>query len=206
MAAVVLVHGTFGRNQPWHHPAGIVASELQALGHEVYDFLWSGLLAGVPTTLPGDPSQAQVGADQGDLLPWLDAGEKLLYFLEVNRLERPCVISHSHGLQVVAFSCWAGAIYDVALSISGPIRRDMQRARRYAKTRIGRWVQFADPDTDWTIKEGEFFDGALGDPVELPEGKTILTPGSGHSGLVNDAGLREKYCPWDLLPLRVAYG
>lgn len=206
MAEVVLVHGTFGRPHPWHHPGGLVAAELEVLGHSVLDFCWSGLLAGVPTTLPGDSRQAQVGADQGDLLPWLDAGEKLLYFCEVNHLERPCVVSHSHGLQVVAFSCWAGAAYDTAISISGPIRRDMQRARRYAKTRIARWVQFADPDTDWTIKEGELFDGVLGEPVELPEGETILTPGSGHSGLLNDAGLRAHYKPWDALPLRVAYG
>lgn len=173
--------------------------ELRDLGHEVLTFKWSGVLAGVPTTLPGDPAHAQVGGDQGDLLPWLDAGEKLLLFLEVNHLERPSVVSHSHGLQVVAFSCWAGATYETALSISGPIRRDMQRARRYATARIGRWVQFADPDTDWTIKEGELFDGALGESVALPEGDTVLTPGAGHSGLVNDPSLRQRYTPWDAL-------
>jgi len=199
MSVVILVHGTWGRSHPWHHPGGLVTEELQALGHEVLDFKWSGVLAGVPTTLPGDPSAASVGGDQGDLLPWLDAGEKLLLFCELHHEERPCVVSHSHGLQVAAFACWAGAAFDVALSISGPIRRDMQRTRRYAQARIGRWVQYADPSTDWTITERELFDGAVGDLVELPEGTTILTPGAGHSGLLNDPRLRQRYTPWDAL-------
>jgi hypothetical protein len=172
----------------------------------VYDFRWSGVLAGVVTTLPGDPAEAANGADEGALLPWLDAGEKLLLYLEVNALDHDpdlVVWSHSHGLQVVTFACIKGAQFKTAFSISGPIRRDMLRARRIAAARIGTWVQFADPTgTDKTIIEGQWHDGTwpLRAEFTLPEGLTIDTPDSGHSGLVQDAALRARYRLWETIP------
>jgi hypothetical protein len=202
---LVLIHGTWGRAQPWHLPGSVLRDEAKARGFTVWDFLWSGLLAGVPTTLPGDPAEATNGADQGLLLPWLDVGEKLVLFLQVNGLlGDPELVawSHSHGLQGLVFACIKGAQFKTAISISGPIRRDMQRARRSAMARIGKWVQFADSTgKDKTIIEGELFDGGLERATfTLPEGVTIDTPGSGHSGLVNDAVLRAQYRVWEAIP------
>jgi hypothetical protein len=187
MKTLVLVHGTWGRAQPWHLPGSLLRAMAEARDIRVFDFLWSGVLAGVPTKLPGDPAEAANGADDGKLLPWLDAGEKLN--LVLGNVAGPVnVLSHSHGLQVVAFSALKGRAFDTAISVSGPVRRDMQRARRAAKANIGHWIQFADPsDFDKTIIEGEFLDGELGRVFDLPEGQTIYTYMTGHSGALTDA-------------------
>jgi len=160
--------------------------ELGRRGFAVFDFLWSGLLAGVPTTLPGDPRESTTGADQGDLLPWLDAGEKLRLYCQANGLECPAVICHSHGLQVVTYAAARGQRFSSVLSLSGPVRKDMQRARRAARGRITRWVQVTDPTgQDVTIRAGEMFDGHLGWELVLPEADlNIESLGSGHSGLL----------------------
>jgi hypothetical protein len=203
---LVLGHGTWGRSQPWHLPGSALRAEAEGRGFTVYDFLWSGILAGVPTELPGDPLESASGADEGTLLPWLDAGEKLVLQLKAWGLfDDPalCCLSHSHMLQVGCFAVLRGARFQTWLSISGPIRRDMQRARRIARDGIGRWVQFADPAalSDTTIVEGQLFDGGgQGPRTRLPEGSTVPTPGTGHSGLVNDPALRATYALWEQFP------
>jgi hypothetical protein len=206
---LVLIHGTWGRAQPWHLPGSALRAEAEARGFTVYDYLWSGILGGLGTLEakaiygPGDPAEHENGADNGMLLPWLDAGEKLALFLAQQGLIGDpdlVALSHSHGLQVLTFACVKGAQFKRATSISGPILPRMQRARRYAMARIGTWRQYADPTgTDRTIIEGEL---AGLDPhvaFDLPEGQTTDTPGSGHSGLVNDAALRTQYGVWDVI-------
>jgi pimeloyl-ACP methyl ester carboxylesterase len=207
---LVLVHGTWGRAAAWHRPGSEFRLEADQHGFACYDFLWSGVLAGVPTALPGDPALADVGADVGMLLPWVDAAEKLLCWLEVNRTPEGIVLgacrdvtvcSHSHGLQVVALAAAQFQPFAVAVSVSGPIRRDMQRARRKAQGSIGAWIQFADPTgTDRTIIEGEMFDGTVGAHFDLPEGRTIVTPGSGHSGVLTDPAIRKDCAFWEAFP------
>lgn len=208
---VVLVHGSWGRAHPWHLAGATIPTRLRERGFIVHDFLWSGFLAGVPTKLPGDPLLAKCGADDGRLLPWYSEGEKLWLFLRSRGLTEdqgmvPHVLSHSHAIQIVTFSTWAGASYDVAISVSGPIRTDMQRARRYAATRIRRWIQFADPDLDpnaiedTTIDAGEWFDGSLRSSVDLPEGETIHTEDTGHSLLLDDPALLTKYAVLSFFP------
>lgn len=170
-------------------------------GLTVYEFLWSGILGGVRPLLngllnDGDPDEARNGADQPELLLWLDAGEKLALFCQVNGLERPHVLSHSHGLQVVIYAAVRGQRFATAVSVSGPVRDDLRRARWIARDRIRRWVQFYDPVNDRTIRAGEAFDGHPGFAGVLPEGESIDTSGSGHSGLVIEPGLRERYKLW----------
>jgi len=175
--------------------------ELERRGFEVYDYLWSGILAGVPTTLPGDPRESAWGADQGALLPWLDAGEKLRWYCQAQWLESPSVICHSHGLQVVTYAAARGQRFGTVLSLSGPVRRDLQRARRAARGNIGRWVQVTDPTgKDRTILEGEAFDGEVGWHLDLPEADLNLSaPGQGHSGLTVDVGAWEPLGLWQTL-------
>jgi len=208
MIPLILVHGTWARAAAWHLPGSPFRNECQRLGYVVYDFLWSGVLGGLGTLEShliyghGDPSLKTVGADDGRLLPWYDAGYGLadcVTDIIAAHMVEPCVVSHSHGLQVVAFSCHAGASYNVALSVSGPIRQDMQRARRYAMERIKTWTQFADPNVaeDSTILAGEFFGGGDATTI-LPEGTTIPTVGAGHSGLFTAPGF---YGLFDRLPV-----
>lgn len=201
MTPLVLVHGTHGRSQPWHWAGSPLPMELGLRGFIVFDFLWSGILAGVPTTLPGDPRESITGADQGALLPWLDAGEKLRLYCQANGLECPSVICHSHGLQVVTYAAARGQRFSTVLSLSGPVRRDLQRARRAASGRITRWVQVTDPTgKDRTILEGEAFDGHVGWHLELPEATYNLSaPGQGHSGLTMDVGAWEPLGLWAAL-------
>jgi hypothetical protein len=201
MADLVLVHGTWSRAAPWHQRESDVTLEAQACGLAVYEFVWSGILGGVrPLVKPllddGDPAEAKNGADTPELLLWLDAGEKLALFCQAHGLERPHVLSHSHGLQVVTYAAVKGQRFATAVSVSGPVRDDMRRARWIAKEGITRWVQFFDPINDATIREGEAFDGHPGFAGKLLEGESIETPGSGHSGLVLDPGLRERYLLW----------
>lgn len=203
MSNLVLIHGTWGRAQPWHLPGSVFHQAALARGFTIWDFLWSGILAGVLTKLPGDPLEKASGADVGMLLPWLDAGEKLVLQLKTwGIFDDPDlrVFSHSHGLQVWTYACVKGAQCKTAVSVSGPVRDDVQRARRIAMARIGRWVQFADPTgADKTIVEGEMFNGHLGATFALPEGETIDTPGTGHHGLLVDAAALEQYKPLELL-------
>jgi hypothetical protein len=190
MKTLVTVHGTFGRAAGWHLPGSLLRDMAASRGIAVRDFLWSGVLAGLPTALPGDPAERENGADDGALLPWLDAGEKLdLDLWGLTPANRPLhVLSHSHGLQVVTFAALRGVEFETAISVSGPIRRDMLRARRAAAHNIRKWVQFADPTgTDRTIIEGELHDGGgLQAVFDLPEGTTIHTPDMGHSGALTD--------------------
>jgi hypothetical protein len=197
MKDLVICHGTFGRGQPWHQPGAPLLVALEAHGFVVHDFLWSGILAGVPTTLPGDPLEAKLGADDGELVPWLDAGEKLRLFCRLEGLEAPHLLSHSHGLQVGTFAAAKGQRFATWISISGPVRRDMLRARRAARGNVLRWVQVNDPTgKDRTILEGEAFDGEIGWHLTLPEADlNIQAPGRGHSGLTVDVAA------WDALGL-----
>lgn len=195
MRPVILVHGTWGRDHAWYRPGGALFEALKSRGFDVYSFAWSGFLCGLPTTHPGDPTYAHLGADEGRLVGWLDAGEKLKLFCEnlENCLDpfgglRPHVVSHSHGLQVVAFAAALGQRFGTAISISGPIRRDMKRALRAGLGNIERWAQVVDPDDDMTIREGQFGDGEVGwnYDLELQGAINIHTPGSGHSGMTED--------------------
>ncbi|WP_160541469.1 hypothetical protein, partial [Escherichia coli] len=87
------------------------------------------------------------------------------------------------GLAVVSFAAAAGQRFGTVLSVSGPIRRDMQRVRRAARPFIDRWIHTCNPD-DATARAGRVFDGEFGDGAsELPEADLNIRLGLGHSGL-----------------------
>jgi pimeloyl-ACP methyl ester carboxylesterase len=179
--SVVVVHGTFGRSQGWHREGSPLWTALVDRGFRPIRFLWSGVLAGVPTLL-SDCDDELFG--QAQLLPWLCAGEKLELFCRVNGLERPHVVCHSHGLQVLSFAAALGQRFDTVLSLSGPIRGDMQAVRQAARPNINRLVHTFDPAGDRTIREGMWFDGRVSTSLELPEADlNIPARGYGHSGL-----------------------
>lgn len=200
MTAVVLVHGTWSRATPWHQPGSPLWRALQARGFSPIQFKWSGYCGGVPSPVIVPPSTEDL---RGVLRLWQSEGEKLALFCQRLGLEAPHVISHSHGLQIVAFAAsGSGGVmlaqrFRTVLSLSGPVREDMATIRGWARSHIGRWVQVTDPTgDDRTILEGEGFDGHVGWRLELPEADlNIDAPHQGHSGLT------ENLVPWDVLGL-----
>lgn len=192
---ILFCHGTYGRGARWHREGSPLWAAFVARGFTPLTFLWSGALAGVPTKLAADPFTPYA---DGKLLPWCSAGEKLRMFCQLHGLERPHVVSHSHGLQVVAFAAASGQRFATALSISGPPRLDMAPVRAIARPNIGRWIQTFDPDpaSDPTIHEGMLFDGGVSLSLELPEGDLSLpVPEHGHSGLL------ERITTWTAMKL-----
>jgi len=193
MIPVVLVHGTWSRHADWFLPNANLPVGLATRGFKVIPFLWSGYCGGVPDPIIVPPSTDDL---KGGLELWRSEGEKLAYFCRVLGLERPHVISHSHGLQVTAFAAASGQAFATALSIAGPIREDMRLVRERARKQIARWVQCVDPHTDWMIHEGECADGNFGWTYDLPEAdETIHT--EGHSGACRDMVMWDTKRLWD---------
>lgn len=201
---IVFVHGTWSRSALWHQPHSDVTHEAEGWGFRVHQFKWSGILGGVeaplhPALLPeGDPDEATNGADEPELLLWLDAGEKLVEFCRARGLERPHVLSHSHGRQVTIYALAKGQAFDTIVDISGPVRRDLERARRIGLSNVHRWVHYYDPVNDLTIREGQLFDGKVsGGLTDSHARENIDTSGSGHTGLLLDRELRARYKLWE---------
>ena len=192
MTPVILNHGTWSRETDWHKPGFPMWKMLADRGYTVLEFKWSGYCGGIPGPVIVPPSTAQI---LGFLQLWKSVGEKLTLFCQRLGLERPHVISHSHGLQGTMWSAAgtdfvAPQLFDTVLSLSGPVRPDMQAVRERAVANITKLVQVTDPISDWTIREGELFGHALahlGWNYKLPEAHVnIDAPGHGHSGLTLD--------------------
>lgn len=184
---LILVHGTWGLDSPWWKAGSSLRLLLEAKGLPVVspDFKWTGELGGVGITYPADPTEK---FNARDLTPWVIAGRSLLAHARayVGDGKTVDLITHSHGLQVGVFACAFGLRVRTFLSLSGPIRGDMEEARVDARPNIERWVQTYDPSptSDPTIREGMLFDGSISTSLDLPEGDLSLpAPGFGHSGL-----------------------
>ena len=190
MRPLLLVHGTYGRSTGWHKPSSNLWTALESKGFTPIEFLWSGWCGGIPSPVIVSPDTDDL---KGSLRLWQSEGEKLALFCQRLGLEAPDVISHSHGLQIVAFAasgvgglCLAQT-FGTVLSLSGPVRQDMAWVRDRAKSHIRRWVQVYDPVGDLTIREGEAFDGEVGWHYALPEADVnVEARGQGHSGLCTD--------------------
>ena len=205
MTPTILLHGTWGLDDLWWRPGSAFAREAERHGVHLPagwpPFKWSGALGGLPTVgAPADPSGR---FPEPQLAPWEVAGYHLALYARLVGGGGPVnLLTHSHGLQVGAFAAVyaadLGVRIEVFLSISGPIRRDMQRVRRAAMDNIGRWIQVADHENDKTIRQGEFLDGAVGWVYELPEPGTVNVRASyGHSGLFEE----RNFPAWEALSL-----
>src|SRR3990167_1880321 len=121
-----------GRAQAWHQPGSALWRACEARGLTPIQFRWSGYCGGVPGPVIVPPDTDDL---KGALRLWQSEGEKLALFCQRLGLEAPDVISHSHGLQVVAFAasgvgglCMAQRFGTVP-SLSGPVRRGMAWVR-----------------------------------------------------------------------------
>lgn len=199
MTPLILVPGTWSRGTAWHHPGSLLWTALEAHGFSVLEFKWSGYCGGVPSPVIVPPATDGV---RGALELWRSEGEKLALYCKVIGVERPNILSHSHGLQLVAFAA-AGTTFlppqpfATVLSLSGPVRHDMTLTRMQAAPNIAKWIQVTDPIDDTTIREGEGFDGHVGWNYHVPEAAVnIDAPGHGHSGLTTDLAAWESLGLW----------
>lgn len=204
MIPLILVHGTWSRQSPWHQPGSPLWKALEDRGYTVIQFKWSGYCGGVPGPVIVPPDTKDL---KGSLELWRSEGEKLALFCRQLGLARPHILSHSHGLQVVAFAAsGSGGLtmaqcFGTVLSLSGPVRTDMRRIYGWARPHIERWIQAADRSgADETIRAGEAFDGHIGWSYELPEADVnVEIPGQGHSGVLENLAAWETFALWDAL-------
>ncbi len=182
MPPILIGHGTWSREAPWHKPGAPLWRALEARGYQPIEFLWSGYCGGVPGPVIVPPSTNDL---KGDLELWRSEGEKLLYFCKWLGLEGPLLLSHSHMIQNVWFAAAAGQSFEAVLDLSGPVRDDMGWTRSRGRPHIGRLTHVYDPLGDFTIREGEAFDGHVGWTLALQEAdQNIEARGRGHSGLL----------------------
>jgi hypothetical protein len=192
---VIVVPGTWGREQDWYRPWSPWARYLVSLGVEVFEpngrpFLWS----------------TDAGGWQGwrrwfgrtstrDHWDWMAGGDALFNLivppLAPERRIPPAetrVISHSHGLQVVLYACAYGLKIDTLIDIAGPVRADMRPILDAARPNIRQWLHVHSDGSDKMQWLGELGDGTLGivRGVTLPGVVNHALPKAGHSGVLRD--------------------
>jgi hypothetical protein len=182
----VTVHGTWGiTGSQWWRPQSEWSETASARGFIFADepFLWSGEL-GVFGDRPHDP--------------WQSAAHALIWYCAAKRLSAPDIVTHSHGLQVVAYAAAWGQHFGRVLDIEGPVRSDLFDVYRAAMGQVERWAHTWNRG-DVIIGLGEF--GADGPTrVMLPNALTIEIPASeGHSGLFEDLDMWDTLGLWEYL-------
>jgi hypothetical protein len=144
-------------------------------------FIWSTDLGGV-------------GFGSGDHKVWSAAGRSLKNFcvpplaphlrIPAERLQ---IITHSHGVQVALYAAAKGLKIDRLISVTGPVRRDMQAVIEKARPNIRYWRQVW-TDGDWMQLLGGLFDWRIGVSRKFSQAdNNVKIPGIGHSGLFQDA-------------------
>lgn len=159
---VMLVQGTWSRDADWWvDKPGTFAEAVRLAGHTLINgrpFYWDTELGGI-------------GFGGKDLWGWEAAGLHLW-----DRLDPPgcgkkacrvsatdlCIIAHSHGRQIVKFATHLGLAAAKVILVSGPVRRDVDRATPMSRARIGELVCINGGLKDrWQIC-GSLFDGFRG--------------------------------------------
>lgn len=179
MTGVVLVHGTWGA--AWSAEGSPFRQMLDAQGFRVIlpPFEWSGDVSGIPS-FTGSAKHSD----------WKAAGFALALYLERIPYEDRNIIAHSHGGQCVAY---CAAKYSIIapirrlITVSTPVRSDMEPVWTDAKPRIGYWLHISSKNGDWMAKLGQLFDGSFGWKRQQPQAdQNALIPNIGHTGILGD--------------------
>lgn len=198
-APLVLVHGTWGRNDSWFRPGSPFVEGVRREGlelvHPTEPFFWSGRIGGFKSwVVPDDPEDA---LDDHGLLEWANEARHLTYYCAAMRPGEPVsVLAHSHGGQLAQIAIVAGALkVHHLITVSTPPRKDLREISRLVPALIrGQWVHlYGEFWKDWMIKLGQFLDGHLGWVRTFPEAsKNVLVRGAGHSDIL-DVGVLASY-------------
>lgn len=132
----------------------------------------------------------------GSHYDWLAGGQSLFYYLvpQFDPAHQPfppsetVIISHSHGLQVVAYAAALGLKIDRFVDIAGPVLPGMKGIYEKARPNIRRWLHVHSDWTDYVQVLGELFGGGVKIFRSLPcADENLAIPRVGHSGLLYDA-------------------
>jgi hypothetical protein len=186
---VVLVPGTHAalkgddQKQWWYHESRFVQF-LGQQGLRLADpepFVWTTRIDGVKWW----PWQWFRRDDHTD---WKAAGLNLKRYLSTIPFEDRNLIAHSHGGQVALYAAFYGAIIRRLVTVSTPVREDIERhivegARRH----IVLWRHIYAPDGDRTQLFGSLFDGRAGARRWFKDANCNQPiPGAGHSKVLNE--------------------
>lgn len=136
-----------------------------------------------------------VGFGKSDLNVWDAAGQNLFWYCVPPRCpERRIpgaeltIITHSHGLQPVLFACGQyGLKVNRLISVTGPVRGDMEAMARLARPNITLWQHLYAKRDFWQLVGG-LFDGHLGFHQKHPlADENHFVEGTNHSQLLRDA-------------------
>lgn len=189
---ITLCKGTM--HGEWADPGSPFRKQvLEPNGFGVYERVnwWSGDVSGLPKWLSWFASSKQSD--------WVIGGDFLAEVLAELPYEQRNVLSHSHGLQCVAFAAKQVPIRRL-IDICGPVRKDMNEVCTAARANIGYWVHVASKGGDKMQGFGELFDGYLGWVREHPCAHLNITiPGISHSGLLYDQRLFHHWADEHLL-------
>jgi hypothetical protein len=192
MNGVVLVHGT-GRGT-WAEPDRPFRALLHDAGLRVIEppFEWSGDLSGIPSF-----TGTQKHSD------WRAGGFALALYLRSLPYEDRNVIAHSHGGQCAAYAAarW-GRLAPIRrlVTVSTPVRSDMEPVWTDAKPSVGFWLHVASKETDWTARFGQLFDGHIGWKSRQKQANVnAIIPKFGHSHGLMDPELVQGWKDFALL-------
>lgn len=181
MTKIVPIHGTFSAKRfnpgAWYREGSPLHGVLKAAGYEYVNptdpFEWSSDLDG-----------AWIRRDHGD---WEAGGKALRWYLHDIPFEDRNLLTHSHGLQVSLYAAAAGTQIRSLISITGPVRGDMEDVTKAAINNIGPWLHVYTDKSDLIQLLGSLFDGKFGIHRKAPFADVNLKiPKVGHSGLLSD--------------------
>ena len=129
---------------------------------------------------------------------WVAGGENLIRYCDSLRGPIPYAdrnfITHSHGFQVWAYAAALGLKCRRLISISPPVRRDMEDTVRLARGNVELWTLVVDKNRDSMANLGALGDGVfrrsrIFDAVDGRPDYRIAIPNIGHSGILEGGQL-----------------
>jgi pimeloyl-ACP methyl ester carboxylesterase len=115
---------------------------------------------------------------------WSTAGQNLAHYLKDVNLEDRNLIAHSHGGQVALYAAKILPINRL-ITVSTPVRADMQAVMQAALPNIGKRTHTHSDCTDTWQAYGELFDGHLGIIRDMRLADlNIMIPKVGHSNIL----------------------
>ena len=201
MIRLIVVPGTWGREQTWYRPAAALGRVLAGHDVQVYEpsgrpFLWSTDAGGWQMW-----RRWGWGARDRDHWDWMAGGEalydRIVPALAPERRIPPAetvVLSHSHGLQVVLYAAAAGLRIDRLIDVAGPVRADLRAVTAQARPHIRQWLHVHSDRSDRMQWLGELGDGALGVVRAHPRADlNWALPQAGHSAVLHEP---DRYADW----------